>query len=482
MTSLFTSKYFEILKTLSDSELKSFDSWLNSPWCNSNKNLITLLDKVKKYYPDFDNERLTKEKLFKQVLPKGKYSDRRMNNLLSEGYQAAERFIIFQNLANDQKLQKDLLSQEFQSRHLEDWFFRDIQKEISRLEEKTVKKWEDHLDLLRLHRRVYHHPTQSTRMQAGGETIVRMGEELDLVFLLEKAAIINEKINRNRILKDENHEIEEELGKWIEISKDIQHPAIDFYRMRFAYTEEKMVEQYFLLRDMFFLNYEKLNLKEQKIHLINLINDTIRLTRNGVIDITEVLPLYKLGLKTEIILHKGQITRTNYAAIVTISNTKNEFEYTKEFIDKYTEKLEEEVQEDALNWARAHTEYYQNNLKDSLEILISYHPKNLHFQRIFKFLAIQVYFDLYLNDASYLEYLLNYLDANERWMRREKLSSANFKKSYIGFIRICRRLVKIIADVDYDRKIVETLLDKEKDIQGLKWLKRKISYILETKN
>ena len=49
---------------------------------------------------------------------------------VSEGYQAAEKFLIFQKLSQDSKLQQDLLSQEFQSRHLEDWFFRDIQKEI----------------------------------------------------------------------------------------------------------------------------------------------------------------------------------------------------------------------------------------------------------------------------------------------------------------------------------------------------------------
>ena len=181
-------------------------------------------------------------------------------------------------------------------------------------------------------------------------------------------------------------------------------------------------------------------------------------------------------------MHKGLLTRAYYAAIVTISNTKNEFEYTKKFISKYTCKLQEAIQEDALNWAEAHTAYYQNKLETCVEMLISYNPKNLHFQRIHKFLAIQVYFDLYLNDASYLEYLLNYLDATERWMRREKLSSTNFKKSYLGFIRVCRQLVKTLAEVNYSKKTIETFLLKEENILGMEWLQRKISHVLELKN
>ena len=196
MNSLFSSKFVRIVKTLSPEEWKSFELWLKSPWANSNKNLVRLLEKLKKYYPEFSDTKLSKEKLFKQILPDGKFSLRRMNNLLSEGYLAAQRFLIFQNLSRHQHLQKTLLTKELQSRYLDEWFFKDVEEEIGRLEEMSVKEWEDHLQLFQMHRRVYHHPNQSSRMLAGSATIVRMGEELDLLYLLERAAIINEKIFR----------------------------------------------------------------------------------------------------------------------------------------------------------------------------------------------------------------------------------------------------------------------------------------------
>ncbi len=481
MVSTFSSKYFEILKTFSESELKSLDSWLNSSWCNSNKNLITLLDKVKKYYPDFDNDRLTKERLFKQVLPKGKYSDRRMNNLLSEGYQAAEKFIIFQKLSQDQKLQKDLLSQEFQSRHLEDWFFRDIQKVISRLEEKEVKDWEDHLDLLRLNRRMYHHPNQNPRMQVGGETIVKMGEQLDLVYLLEKAAIINEKITRNRIVKDENYETEIELKKWNIVCQDIHHPAIEFYKIRFAYTEEKRVEQYFSLRDSFISGYGKLSLKEQKIHLIGLLNDSSLMFRMGHIEITATLPLYKLGLKTGILLHKNKLTYTTFTNIVSASNTKKDFDYTEKFIELYGDKLDEKMREEAIIWAKAHLSYYKKDYNTALDLLMSADNTSTFFQLNSRILTTQIYFDLYLVDNSYQEYLVNYFDSFEKWLYREKFRSKFTKKAFLKFVQKCRALERHYSNLDFQAEKLKDLLEEE-NIQGLTWLRVKQKEILKMRS
>ena len=482
MSSLFSSKYFEILKSLSDSELKSFDSWLNSPWCNSNKNLITLLDKVKKYYPNFENERLTKEKLFKQVLPKGKYSDRRMNNLLSEGYQAAERFIIFQNLAEDQKLQKDLLSQEFQSRHLEDWFFRDIQKEISRLEEKTVKDWEDHLDLLRLHRRVYHHPTQSTRMQPGGETIVKMGEELDLVYLLEKAVIINEKKSRSRIFREENYDIENEVKKWKIVRKKIEYSNLDYYQIRFSYTKENMQEQYTKLRATFLEYYEELSKKEQKIQLIALLNDSSLLFKQGKMNIAEILPLYKLGLKTGILLHNGQITTNTYTIIVSAANNGGDFIFANHFIENYYTTLKKEDQTTAYNWANAHMAYYQGSYQKSLDYLLKIDKVSNFFNLMVRFLTTQVYFDLYLTQDSYQTYLLNYLDAYEKWLSREKFKSEFTQKAYIRFVQKCRTLEKIYSDVNFQAEKLQNILEGEINLQGYHWILEKRDQILKLRS
>ena len=479
--SIFSSKFVHAIRTFSEDELKAFNQWLNSPWCNSNKNLVKLLDKLKKYHPAFDHPKLTKEKLFKQILPTGKYSDRRMNNLLSEGYLSAERFMIFNNLATNEHLQKDLLTQELQNRHLEDWFFRDIHKEIDRLDNKPIKDWEDHLDLLRLHRRVYHHPNQSPRMQPGGQTIVQMGEQLDLVYLLEKAAIINEKIFRNRILKDENHEIEKELAVWQMASEGVEHPVIEFYKMRFAYEEETMLEQYFELRAAFLERYEELNEKEQKVHLMSLLNDTVLLKRSNQIEISASLPLYKLGLETKIIFDQGILNHVTFRTIVAASNYIKSFDYTNHFIAYYIQNLETELQIDGRTWAKAHTAYWQENLTKSLDILITHEFKIHYFQLHGRMLTTQVYFDLYLKDNSYQSYLFDYFNSFEKWITREKIGSSFYKKSFLRFVQKSRSLAKLYSGNNLKSEKINQLFENENNIQGLTWLHQKRDELIRTK-
>ena len=477
----FDTKFFQIIKTFSPTELKDFEYWLKSPWANSNKNLIRLLEKVKKYHPNFDNKKLTKEKLFKQILPNGKFSDRRMNNLMSEGFLAAERFLVFHNLSQNENLQKDLLTQELQNRHLEDWFFRDANEEIARLEAKPIKDWEDHLDLLRLHRRIYHHPNQNPRMQPGGQTIVQMGKQLDLVFLLEKAAIITEIIFRNRIRKNENYNIEKELSIWQTASKAIEHPAVEFYKMRFAYREETMLEQYFKLRKAISERYTELNEKEQKIHLISLLNDTILLIRRKLIDITESLPVYKLGLQTGILIDRNKLQHNAYVAIVSASNYKGDFNFTKIFIESYTNKLDEPIQSDGYNWAKANMAYYKENHVECLDILLNHDFKVIYFKLITRILNVQVYFDLYLKDDSFQLYLFNYLDSFEKWLIREKFRSELLKKSYLRFVQISRALAKYYSEKDISLKKIEGLLENENNIQAVNWLEKQIKKIIELK-
>ena len=462
--------------------MRSFEIWLKSPWCNTNKNLIRLFETVKKYYPDFDNQKLSKEKLFRQILPNGKYSARRMNNLLSEAYLTAERFLIFQNLAQDQNLQKDLLTKELQNRHLEDWFFKDANKEIVRLEKQQIKEWEDHLALLQLHRRIYHHPNQNPRMQPGSDTIVKMGEQIDLVYLLEKAAIINEKIFRNRILKNENHDIESELKKWRLSSEGIEHPAIDLYKMRFDYTEENMLEKYFELRSAFLERFEELNEKEQKVHLMSLLNDTTSLARAKLVDISETLFLYKIGLKTGALLNRRKLTHITYFTIVAASNTKTTFDFTIEFIQKYTDSLDEKYQSDAKNWALAHTAYRKEELENALDILLYHDFKTLFFQLSSKLLTAQVYFDLFLKDSSYQFYLFNYFDSFEKWLVREKIHAKSYQIPYVKFVQICRKIAKAYSEADFRVEKVENLLKQERNVQAPQWLSQKIEMVLDLKN
>ena len=243
-----------------------------------------------------------------------------------------------------------------------------------------------------------------------------------------------------------------------------------------------MLEQYFELREVFLERYGELNLKEQKILLISLLNDTTLLIRKRLIDITESLPIYKIGLKSKILLTKGVLTYIFYAIIISSSNIKNDFDYTNQFIKSYTQKLDRKFQKDGLNWAMAHTVYYKKGYNKSLDILFNYNFKTLYFQSITKILTTQIYFDLYIEDDSYHSLLLNYIDSFEKWILREKLKAKFNKKSFLRFTQKCRILVKHNENISFQHKKVEDLLVREENIQAANWLNRKICEIINLRN
>lgn len=477
----FPSKFLRILQTFSENELKSFEDWLLSPWCNSNKNLPRLLACLKPYYPDFSNQKLSKEKLFQQVLPKGKFSERRMNNLLSEAYLVAEQFLVVQQICKMPGTQQNLLALEFQNRGLNEWFFKMTTQQIDQVEGKPIKDREDHLGLFTLHQRLYQHPKHDSRMLNAHANLEKMNVQLDLYYLLEKAAVINEMIFRNRLYKEEPYEVTTELKKWKHAAEGVQHPALELYQMRFAYNDKELLPQYLKLKAAFMERLDVLNNKEQTTQLLSLLNDAKLLIKSGILDITDSLPLYQLGLTSGAILHQGEISSNTYMTIVSASNTKGSFDFTGHFIDKYTHCLAKETRNDCSHWARAHTAYWRKDLPACLAILQGYQFEELQFQMIGRVLSTQAHFDLYLADASYQFYLLNFLDAFEKWLSRDKIWAKSNTAAFLRFVQVCRAIAGHYADPDFNPQKIKNLLTKEHNIQALNWLIQKKEEVLYLK-
>lgn len=478
----FPSKFLRILQHFTPNELKSFEEWLRSPWCNSNKNLPRLLACLRRYCPDFSNPKLSKEKLFQQVLPKGKFSERRMNNLLSEAYQAAERFLIFQKFSEANDKQVDTLVQEFQNRGLDEWFFKSVIQRIETLEGKSVKDQADHLALFSLHQGLYQHPKPETKAPQAHTWLEQMSINLDLHYLLEKAALINEMIFRRRMYKEVNYDLTTEIRKWQQAAAGFQHPALELYRMRFACGDKAgLLPQFLALKTTLMACFETLSEREQSTQLLSLLNDAKLLIKSGVLDITESLPLYQLGLSSGAVLPLGKISTNTYMTIVSASNTKGSFDFTAHFVDTYTDCLPAETRNDCAHWAKAHTAYWQKDLRACLALLQAYSFEALQFQLIGRVLSAQIHFDLYLINPSYQFYLLNFLDAFEKWLYRDKIWAKPNTAAFLRFVQVCRVLVRYHSEPEPNAQKLEKLLCNEDNIQALNWLRQKAKEVMALK-
>ena len=90
-------RLIKILRTFSKVEMKSFGKFVNSPFFNTSKATMQLLQALKKYYPAFSGVGLTREKLFAEVYGERKYSSVLLNKLASNLIKLSLEFITISN-------------------------------------------------------------------------------------------------------------------------------------------------------------------------------------------------------------------------------------------------------------------------------------------------------------------------------------------------------------------------------------------------
>lgn len=119
---MIQSKAIDIIKSFNKKEISGFAKYLESPYLNSNKNLVKLFSGLKKYYPSFESSKLTKESVYKTVYPGKTYDDRKLRKLFSDLYKETERFMVLTAAEKNKFVYNKLLLEELDSRKLDNLF------------------------------------------------------------------------------------------------------------------------------------------------------------------------------------------------------------------------------------------------------------------------------------------------------------------------------------------------------------------------
>ena len=94
---MLKSSVLKIIQTFSSKEITEFNDFLKSPYHNKKTGVVKLYNEIKKYYPDFTNE-----KLWSKLYPGKKYGYGVMKNLINDFTKLAEEFIKFQDYRNNE--------------------------------------------------------------------------------------------------------------------------------------------------------------------------------------------------------------------------------------------------------------------------------------------------------------------------------------------------------------------------------------------
>ncbi|HMQ78307.1 MAG TPA: hypothetical protein PKE39_00890 [Ignavibacteria bacterium] len=82
-----------LVKSLDKTRLKELNSFIRSPYFNTNKALIKLFEYIRKQFPEYPAEKLEKEYVFKKLFGKAEYNDGFFRVLMSNLQQLTEEYL-----------------------------------------------------------------------------------------------------------------------------------------------------------------------------------------------------------------------------------------------------------------------------------------------------------------------------------------------------------------------------------------------------
>ncbi len=475
----YTSKMARMLAILTPEEFKSLGLWLQSPWANTNKKLVSLYNIVQKYHPDFPAKAMDKAQLFKKLYPTKAFDDKWMRNLMAAMCKQVEQFLVHQRLESDDSLSAQLLAKEYLKRHEGEWHEKLVNEIINNLEAKKAKETEDFLVLGQLYGELYERPkyTQNKSSQAA---LLAANRYLDCFYGLHKWRCITE-LNERQLILPEGTPPTWDIPQLEHLTQHLDIPALEIYKERLGLTRSLSMEGYLHLKAEVFSKFEYLSVKDKRILLFYLINTAIQLWIKGNVQIMgELLELYKTGLKEGLLVNFDRLSETTYSNIVTIGNSLQQFVFVSDFVNKYAGKLAPEMREDGKIWAAANTLFKQHDFEKSITLLSTHGFTSHLFSLHGKSLLLQAYFEACKNDDSYFMFMLDFGEAFRKYIHRDPLLSGGREAAYLNYIKYTTILLKNLVEKKWNGKWVEAFekqINQEEFMQGKQWVLEKLGEI-----
>ena len=488
---MLKSKFFEILRSFSRDELKEFNDFVRSPFHNSNKNVIKLFEFVRKAYPEFSSEILTKEKLFKRLYPGKKYNDTVMRILSSDLLSLSEEFIAYKRYTGRAFDKTKFLLEELKERKLWSLFTKHEREAGNILKSSGISI--EHYFLNSYHRESskIDFLISRDRQSESGLNLVKKSEYLICFALTNILNIVQELSEYEEVLNEKP-----EFMLAAEFLRSIDLERVMKYMKDNGYEYYEIIEIYFLmykclfekeasknyarLREAIEKNLEKFSREEQFNLFLILESCYLTLMRYGQIrKYDELLEVYELMLKHEIFsvstrdyMQANLFRNIFYTAVVV-----GKYSWAEKFISDFSGYLLPEQKEDMINYSSAILKFERKKYEEALGYIAKVNYGFFVFKFEARVLMMKIYYEMKLFEA-----LGSLIDAFSHFLAKNKIVSEIYKEQFMNFLKFLKILIKysqshregISTDIHELKKYVEnTHLSINK-----RWILEKVEEII----
>jgi len=483
---MLNSSLMDILRSLSLSEIKGLNEYINSPFFNKNKNVQKLFVYLCRQYPEFKPEKMQKEFVYKKLFNTGKFNDGFMRTLIFIITKLAEDYLGYLNYSSNTYLPKLTMLHELDKR------------DIGRILAKNLKTSE----------------AEFNRQKIRGEDYFRAIHELEGI--KNESVILKEKfLNQKEISGDRTQDIM--------FYQSVQYFIQAFNNYIFILNRQHLVN---LETDLLFMdeilehvrkNYEKYS----SIPLLKLLYNQVRLNLDPMNEIhykevKEILVEYEdnltfmekynaaIGLQNfcmrlynagnseylleyfrliEFLLKGGYYTAKEggwfvpqtFKNFVIVAINLKEFEWAEKFIKNYSKRLSPDFRENTFNFSLAKVCFGKKDFEKSLWYISRVSYQDLYFKLEVRYYTMMLYYELSMYSEAF-----DLVEAYKKYINNNKLLSGILRTKHLTFIKYTSELLKMRTSGNYKNAIqIEKELGNPKvQVLNPAWLLDKIAALI----
>lgn len=443
---MLQSKFINVLRELSDKELRQFRNWLAADIFNKNKQIRQLYSFVLPFAPTFDDKKvvkyLDKVTVFKRIYKGEKYDNLKINNLLSDTYQLLCDFLAYQNFQKSNQLSRLCLMDEFFQKGL----YKNVEQEGKKFEYQQGKSpirnasfyFDEYLFYKQKDAIFLSKPNRTA-----DENLQLKNDKLDLFYFATKLKIACDMTSRNAVIQA-NYE-STFLNELLTVYESNPTVFNDFPSITVYYQVLKMLrnsddaQYYHQLKVLLANNLDSFPKEELRTLYDYARNYCIRKLNSGeTIYYQEILNLYQFLLDKKIIFQNGYLSEWDYKNITTVGLRLESYQWTESFIKTYKNNLPEAVRENAFIYNLASFYYETHAYKKSLQLLHEVKFTDSTYPLGAKIIQLKSYYELQETEPFYA-----LTDAFQIYVKRNRQLSDYRKTAYLNLIKITKKIYNL---------------------------------------
>ena len=482
------TRLLKLIKTFTKEELKSFEKFLQSPFLKPARDTSDLYYYIIKFFPDYETSKLEKEKIFAKIFKGESYNEKKILNLIFELTKAAEDFLAFNTIMNDEVEFLLNLSKGYIEKNLSDESNR-----VNRLIEKKLKPalspGKDYISKFRrlnYLKSIFFMENHDYENYLMG--VKKYFETSAVQFIIDYTEIVGSigpamntyGINiKSKFIESviQSFDLEKILEVLEKSEFENKHMILLHYYLLKTNLEPENKLHYEMLRDLFYELLPSFE-REDKCTIFNqLTNYCTR--KNNKEFLAEGLKVYKAMLENDAysVSENEYMQIPLYRNIIQFCISLEETEWFEFFIDNYSKFLHPEHRKDLRNYSFAYLYFIKKEFDKSLESVSEINQELFLFKPDLRNLMLKIYYEV-----NYIEPAFSLVDSYKHFLSNTNEVTNSFKEKYTKFLNFYFQLLKIkIKQSKEHPSYYKEMIEKEKELINKIWLLEKAEELIKKK-